>query len=178
MTKSGLLICIALFISGCVYGEQNLCKGESEEQEYAESFLQGNEFKEFEILLKNPEFFSCYFVSQLRTIPESRITLGEDPASERVIWAIRGLRLMTGGTRFSAKTDYIFSKDELTRFSILQLTESDDEFLFFNELMSAPYIHVGPKDVQESVINSWKVWQKSKPNDYPYRLAKGDSNWY
>jgi len=108
----------------------------------------------------------------------SRLQLGEDQKRERVIWAIRGLRLLTSGTRFSSKTNYVFTEQELTRYSVLAQNDGSNEFLFFNELMSAPYIYLAPLDVQESIIERWKTFFINLPPDYRFTLATKDEEWY
>ena len=176
--KNFTLIFIAVLSSACTAKVDAVCGGRESYEAYAESFLKGEIYKDFSFLNEKPEYFACYFSKQLKVIPTTRITLGEESDSERVIWAIRGLRLITGGLRQSSRTNYIFDKEELTRFSVLQKEKDSNEFLFFNELMSAPYIYVAPTDVQESIIRRWHKWFKDNSSNYPYKLAKNDEDWY
>ena len=176
--KNFTLIFIAVLSSACSANANSDCDGDKSTMVYAESFLKGEVYEDFSLLNEKPKYFACYFTKQLKVIPTSRITLGEERNSERVIWAIRGLRLITGGLKQFSTTNYVFTKEELTRFSVLQKQKNSNEFLFFNELMSAPYIYVAPTDVQENIISSWHIWFEKNSSTHNYKLAQNDEEWY
>lgn len=110
-------------------------------------------------------------IATLQPIPEER-ALAEDKNAHRaalhVVWALRGLRYMTGKD-FRAPTAHVFglAEDERTREELLK--EQGETVTFFATWMSRDSVYIAPADAQRAIIEAWRRWldQSWKPIPQP-----------
>jgi len=87
-----------------------------------------------------------------------------------MVWCERALRSITG-QYFMFK-----SKEKLGRLS--EFRDQDSELGYVMEWMSRAQVYIAPRDVQEKVIHSWKVWQEENKAGFSVAPFKPYGNWY
>lgn len=94
-----------------------------------------------------------------------------------IIWCLRGMRFLTGGLFFTAKSDYEFRRTEQKRKYFLA-KKNEQEFTFFSTDIAEGIIYFAPLDVQEQVISKWKNWYRQRGTKYNYEVSRDLDKWF
>ena len=130
------------------------------------------------VLERRPYESICHLVKVLHPIRPTR--LGPDDAdsdSWKVIWAIRGLRFLTGGKDFVARTRFNFSAADNARRDLLE-GGRNMVVPFFRVWPSRDITFIAPRDAQVAIIGLWRQWFERDASAFVFRSAGDLDRWY
>jgi hypothetical protein len=130
-----------------------------------------SDVQDIQELAANPEASVPLLIAGLHIIPDSPEFAKEDaPSMEHVLWMIRGLRYMTGGLDFCAKSNHRFGKSEEERDRYYWLTFQHTGCMrFWGFWMSRGRFYIAPPDAQRSIIAQWQRWYATRGKTFEYK---------
>lgn len=130
-----------------------------------------SDVKDIQELAANPAASVPLLIAGLHVIPDSAESAKDDsPSMEHVLWMIRGLRYVTGGLDFCAKSKHAFGSSEEEKNRHYWLTLHHKGCLtFWGYWMSRDRIYVAPPDAQRSIISQWQHWYATTGKTFQYK---------
>jgi hypothetical protein len=141
-------------------------------------------------LAARPALAACHLIRSLHAVRDTHIAgykQEEYPQTMQVIWAIRGLRYLTGCQDFMAPTSESPAGWTDDRRAWLfrdaagnPVDQQPKEGLpFFRTWMSRDSVYIAPRDAQLSIINRWTEWYKTTGREgFEYKTCEERDNWY
>lgn len=130
-----------------------------------------SDIQDVQELAADPAASARLLVAGLHAIPDSATDAKADtPATEHVLWMIRGLRYVTGGLDFCAGSKHAFGASEEEKNRRYWLTFHHKKCLtFFGYWMSRDRIYLAPPDAQKSIIDQWQRWYATTGKTFKYK---------
>jgi hypothetical protein len=164
---------VALFIVPFAVAQSRPAQGTATlEQRVARLGARGNDdAADVKQLAEKPSASAKLLVAGLHTIPDSEgAAKAAKPATEHVLWLIRGLRYITGGLDFCAQSEHAFGNSEEEKNRQYWLTFHHKECLtFFGYWMSRDRTYIAPEDSQKNIIDQWRHWYATSGTTYDYK---------
>ena len=125
-------------------------------------------------LAVNPRASVELLIAGLHPIPDSdEFGKAENGSTEHVLWMIRGLRYLTGGMDFCARSRHVFGQSDAEKNRKYWLTFQHGGCLtFFGYWMSRDRIYIAPSDVQENIISQWQRWYATYGAKFEYKTLQ------
>ncbi len=128
-------------------------------------------------LTGTPASGACQLIKTLRVLSDKTLLPDEQrsrPETMQVIWSLRALCSITGGSRFTAGTQYPFNLAEEAEGRRRDfLRARDGELRFFAVWMSRDVLYIAPRDVQAAIIDKWINWYTANGQTFHYTSPDG-----
>jgi hypothetical protein len=130
-------------------------------------------------LLKDPLGSACWLVRSLKPVDSEKFSSEQMSCSEaEPIWAVRGLRYITGCMDFRGSAISSPMADPRdTRWKLL-MRRGKSEVPMFATWMSRDMVYLAPNEVQVQIIGRWERWFSEEATKFRFEACETLDDWY